>query len=94
MKTVRIGNKGVITLPAELRRQYSLEVGDMLTVADAGDGTIVLTPMISEVARQGDRVAELLGEYGVSTGDVLRQLEEERQAYYREHYEKPGENRR
>lgn len=78
MKTVRIGNKGVITLPAELRRQHSLETGDMLTVADAGDGTIVLTPMISEVARQGDRVAELLGEYGVSSQDILRQIAQDR----------------
>jgi len=89
MKTVRIGNKGVITLPVELRRQYGLEVGDVLTVADAGDGTIVLAPMISEVARQGDRVAELLDEYGVSTDEILQQLEEEREIYYRQHFAQP-----
>ncbi len=91
MKTVRIGNKGVITLPVELRRQYSLEVGDVLTVADSGDGTIVLTPIVSEVARQGDRVAELLSEYGVGTDEILQQLEEERETYYRQHFARPNQ---
>ncbi|MGI6209804.1 MAG: AbrB/MazE/SpoVT family DNA-binding domain-containing protein [Anaerolineae bacterium] len=85
-KTVRIGNKGVITLPADLRKRHGLEEGDILTVVDVGDGTFVLSPMVSEVARQGDRVAEIMEEYGVSTEDILQQLADEREQYYREHY--------
>ena len=50
---------------------------------------MVLAPMISEVARQGDRVAELLDEYGVSTDEILQQLEEEREIYYRQHFAQP-----
>ena len=86
MKTVRIGNKGVITLPSDLRKRHGLEEGDILTVVDVGDGTFVLSPMVSEVARQGDRVAEIMEEYGVSTEDILQQLADEREQYYREHY--------
>lgn len=85
-KTVRIGNKGVITLPAELRREHGLEVDDIVSVVDLGDRTFILSPMVSEVVRQGDRVAEIMAEYGVSTEDILQQLDEERERYYREHY--------
>ena len=84
--TVQILRKGVITLPAELRRRYALSEGDVYTLIDAGDGTIVLVPQVSQVARLGDKVAQVLEEDGASLEDVLRALEEERERYYREHY--------
>jgi antitoxin MazE len=40
---VRIGPKHQITIPAELFKRLSLDVGDLLEV-EAGDGAIVLTP--------------------------------------------------
>jgi len=84
--TVQIRRKGVITLPMELRRQYSLDEGDVLTMLDLGDGSLLLVPRVSQVARLGDEVAHLMGEAGVELETVLETLDQEREAYYREHY--------
>jgi len=84
--TVQIRRKGVITLPMELRRQYSLDEGDVLTMLDLGDGSLLLVPRVSQVARLGDEVARLMGEAGVELEAVLEALDQEREAYYREHY--------
>jgi len=85
-KIVQIRQKGVITVPVELRRKYGLSEGDIFTFVDLGEGAFILTPGSSEVARLGDQVAKNLREEGVSTEDLLRALEEEREEYYKEKY--------
>jgi bifunctional DNA-binding transcriptional regulator/antitoxin component of YhaV-PrlF toxin-antitoxin module len=84
--TVQLRRKGVITLPIGLRKRYGLNEGDVFALEDLGDGTFLLLPRVSQVARLGDRVAEVMEEGGVSTEEVLKALEEEREEYYREHY--------
>ena len=84
--TVQIRRKGLITLPVELRRQYNLADGDVFTLVDLGDGSFLLTPRVSQVARLGDQVARLMEEEDVTLEEMLKALEEERGAYYREHY--------
>jgi AbrB family looped-hinge helix DNA binding protein len=84
--TVQIRRKGVITLPKELRNRYGLDEGDVFTLEDLGDGSFLLIPRASPVARLGDRVAKVMQQEGVSPEEVLKTLEEERENYYREHY--------
>ena len=84
--TVQIRRKGVITLPVELRKRYGLNEGDVFTLEDLGDGSFLLLPRVSRVASLGDRVAQMMEEEGISTKEILRTLEEEREDYYREHY--------
>ena len=84
---VQIRRKGVITLPKALRTRYGLNEGDILTLEDLGDGSFLLTPGVSQVARLGDRVAEVMGQEGVTSEEVLEVLAEERERYYREHYD-------
>jgi AbrB family looped-hinge helix DNA binding protein len=86
--TVQIRRKGLITLPAELRRQYGLSEGDVFTLVDMGDGSFLLTPRVSQVARMGDQVALLMDEEDVSLDDILEALDGERERYYSEHYAK------
>jgi len=85
-KIIQIRQKGVITVPVELRRKYGLSEGDIFTLVDLGEGAFILTPGSSEVARLGDQVTKILREEGVSTEDLLRALEEEREEYYKEKY--------
>ena len=85
--TVQVRRKGLITLPVELRRQYNLDEGDVLTLVDLGEGTFLLTPQVSQVARLGDQVARLMEKEGVSLDEMLEALDQERQDYYREHYD-------
>ena len=87
--TVQVRRKGVITLPVELRKQYDLAEGDVLTLQDLGDGTFLLVPRASRVARLGDRVAEMMEAEGVDTEEILNVLEEERETYYQDHYVEP-----
>jgi bifunctional DNA-binding transcriptional regulator/antitoxin component of YhaV-PrlF toxin-antitoxin module len=85
--TVQLRGKGAITLPVQMRKKYSLKEGDVFTLEDLGDGSFLLIPGVSRLAHLGDRVAEVMQEEGVSTEDVLKVLEEERENYYREHYD-------
>ena len=84
--TVRIRQRGTITLPAALRRQHDLSEGDVFTFVDLGDGSFLLTPQVSQLASLGDRMAQLMKAEGVTTEEMLEALDEDREAYYCEHY--------
>jgi bifunctional DNA-binding transcriptional regulator/antitoxin component of YhaV-PrlF toxin-antitoxin module len=83
---LQLRRKGVITLPIELRRRYGLNEGDVFTLVDLGDGAFLLSPQVSQVARQGDRVSQVMTEEQVSLEEMLDLLDRERQDYYRDHY--------
>ncbi len=84
--SIQIRGKGTLTLPIELRRKYRLFDGDIITLIDLGDGSFLLTPIVTQVDYKGNRVAEALAEAGVTEDDVLKALDEEREYYYQEHY--------
>jgi bifunctional DNA-binding transcriptional regulator/antitoxin component of YhaV-PrlF toxin-antitoxin module len=84
--TIQIRGKGTLTLPIELRRKYGLDEGDIITLIDLGDGSFVLTPIVTKVDRLGDRVAQAMAEEGVSLDEILSTLDEERERYYQERY--------
>lgn len=81
-----IRKKGNLTLPVDFRRKYGLAAGDVLTIADLGDGTFLLSTGISEVERLADRVEQRLSEAGVTLDELLVTLDEEREQYYHKHY--------
>ena len=84
--TVQLRRKGILTLPVTLRRKYGLDENDIFTLEDLGDGSFLLIPQVSKVARSGNRVAEVMAEEGVSLDEMLETLDEERESYYQEHY--------
>ena len=88
MTTLQIRGKGTITLPASLRKKYKLEEGEILTVIDLGEGTILLKPMVSQVNKLSNQIAKRLKEENVSLDDLLQALDEERKTYYQDHYAK------
>lgn len=86
---IQLRRKGILTLPVSLRRKYDLDENDVFTLEDLGNGSFLLIPQISKVARLGDRVADVMAEEEASLGDMLEALDEERENYYREHYDQP-----
>lgn len=84
--TIQVRKKGTITLPRELRRRYHLDEGDVLTVIDLGEGSMLLTPGVSQVAALGDKVGRLLADARVTVDELLEALDQEREAYYQERY--------
>ena len=83
---LQIRGKGTVTLPIEFRRKYGIDEGDVITLIDLGDGSFLLTPIITQVDRLGDRVARTIAEAGVSEEEILAVLDEERERYYQERY--------
>ncbi len=83
--TVQVRKRGVLTLPADLRRKYGVEEGDTFRLLDL-DGIFVLTPMVPMVPELAREIERLRQEAGLSTEELLESLREERKRYYRETY--------
>ena len=86
--TIQIRGKGNITLPANLRKKYKLEEGEVLTIIDLGEGTLLIKPMVSQVNKLSNQIAKRLREQNVTLDDLLQSLDEERKIYYQENYVK------
>ena len=81
MTMQRIRRKGIITLPASLRKKYKLEEGQILTIIDLGEGTILLTPKVSLVDKLANQIAEKLKDENITFEDLLQELNEIRKTY-------------
>ena len=83
MTKVKIRRKGTITIPAKLRKEYKLEEGQTLTVIDLGEGTILLTPKVSQVDKLANQITEKFKDEGITLEDLLQALNELRKTYNR-----------
>ena len=86
--TVQVRDRGVFTLPAEIREKYGIQPGDTFRLVDL-DGIFVLTPMVPMVPELAREIEKSRLEAGLSTDDLLRGLREQRERYQREHYDGP-----
>jgi AbrB family looped-hinge helix DNA binding protein len=84
--TVQVRDRGVLTLPAELREKYGIRSGDTFRLVDL-DGIFVLTPMVPMVPELAREIERARIEAGLSTDDLLRSLREQREHYRRERYD-------
>jgi len=88
MSTLQIRSKGIITIPASLRKKYRLNEGKVLTIIDLGEGTILLKPMVSQIDIRSRHMAKTLKENNVTLDEILETLDEERKKYFNEKYGK------
>lgn len=84
-ETVRVRQRGTLTLPASLREKYGIEVGDTFRLVDL-DGVFVLTPMVPMVAELAREIERLRQEAGLSVEELLASLREQRKRYVQEQY--------
>jgi AbrB family looped-hinge helix DNA binding protein len=87
--TVQVRDRGVLTLPAELREKYGIRSGDTFRLVDL-DGMFVLTPMVPMVPELAREIERARIEAGLSTDDLLRSLREQRERYWREQHDDPS----
>ena len=78
MMTVRVGKRGLVTLPKALRDAYNIEPGDALTLLDLG-GVFVLSPRLSEVDALAEPIAAGLQVRGETLESMLQALRGERE---------------
>ena len=81
--TVQMRDRGVLTLPAELRKKYSIRQGDTFRLVDL-DGVFVFTPMVPMVPELAREIERVRIEAGVSVDELLQGLREQREQYYAE----------
>ena len=78
--TVKVAQRGLITLPQPLREEYGIAPRDELTLLDLG-GVFVLTRRRSEVDDLADRIGGRLTDKGETLASMLDAIREERAKY-------------
>ena len=82
---IQVHNQGVVTLPAELRKKYVIENGDIFRLVDL-DGVFVLTPMVPMIPELARDIEQTRLEAGLSIEELLEGLREQRARYTQEKY--------
>lgn len=72
---VQVAKRGVITLPAPVRRSLKIREGSILTLLDL-DGALVLVPQILETDRLADQLAAQWRAQGIDLETMLNTLRE------------------
>ena len=72
-KTVKITNKGMISIPASLRKKFHLKDGDYVIIGENEDGTMQITPIIplDELKKKSATVEEFREIYHKSKQEEL-----------------------
>lgn len=78
--TIQVRERGVITLPADLREKYKIESGQIFRLVDL-DGIFVFVPMVPIVPELANEIERLRLEAGLSMEDLLVSLREQREKY-------------
>jgi bifunctional DNA-binding transcriptional regulator/antitoxin component of YhaV-PrlF toxin-antitoxin module len=85
-ETVQMRAKGNITIPAELRKKYALEDGDVFTLIDLGDGSFFVVPRVSIVPKLVAELEAMREEAGVTIEELLEDVPKIRRSVYEERY--------
>jgi hypothetical protein len=70
---IRLGRRGAITLPRDLRAKYGLEEGHQFSLVDL-DGVLLLSPKVSVVPELTAAIERAGREAGVTVDDLLTGL--------------------
>ncbi len=79
--SVQVVQRGLITLPRELREQNRIREGDTLTLIDLGDGLFVVSQQRSQVDLIADKLAKEWQDSGETLESMLQTLREVRAEY-------------
>lgn len=85
-KLVRVQEKGQVTIPAELRRRFGIEKGDLVSIEETKVG-LLITPQEVVAMKALDRVGKVLREQGLSLEDLIESGREIRGQIAEEQYD-------
>ncbi len=77
--TVQVAQRGVITLPKPLRDAYNIQLGDIFTIIDLGDGKFLLSRTHSQVDDLCNRIRSDLMAEGETLESMLQALRTKRE---------------
>jgi AbrB family looped-hinge helix DNA binding protein len=79
LETSRVGKRGTVVIPAQLRKRFGIEEGSLVIAEERGDG-ILIRPAVAvpvEVYSR-ERIAEFLLSNAVDAGEYAKAVEEVR----------------
>ena len=79
--------RGQLTIPKKIREMKHLEEGQTVSLIPLGDA-VIIAPQRLELDDARRRINKILKDTGVQADDLLTGLVKEREALYRERYEK------
>ena len=75
--TVQVAQRGLVTLPHEVRKAHNIEPGQLMTLLDL-DGVFVLSPRPSQVDTLADKITQELADRGETLESMLVAMQEAR----------------
>lgn len=82
--TAVMRERGVLTLPKDIRERNDFRSGTQFQVIDLGQGTIVLSRQTNVLGELAVELERALSEAGISLEDLLQGATAERQRLHRE----------
>lgn len=82
-----IKSRGQLTIPKEIRDEYNLEEGQLVSIIPVGD-SLIITPKRLELDEARRKIRKILKASGISKEELLKGIEEEREDLYKEKYGK------
>ena len=86
--TIQVRERGIVTLPADLREKYNIENGKIFRLVDL-DGFFVFVPMVPMVPELANEIEQIRLETGLSVEELLDDLRQQRERYNKEKYGQP-----
>jgi bifunctional DNA-binding transcriptional regulator/antitoxin component of YhaV-PrlF toxin-antitoxin module len=83
--TIRVGEKGEITVPAAYRKKHKLSKGSEIVLVQIGDA-LMMVPTDVALSKLSRRLQEILAGEGISTKQALKNLEKIRERHFQELY--------
>ena len=81
--SVRMGERGRVTVPARFRKRLGIKRGDTFSIVQV-DSFLILTPKELVVPGAANAIARIMEERGLTLEEMLAGLEEQRKATYEE----------
>lgn len=81
-----IKSRGQVTIPKKIRDEYNLEEGQLVSIIPVGD-SLIITPKRLSLDEARRKIRKILNASDVSIEKLLKGMEEERDALYKETYE-------
>lgn len=88
---IQVGQRGTLTLPAEVRERHQIQPGDAFRLLDI-EGILVLVPMTPMVPALAREIELARVEAGLSVEEMLTSLREQRELYYTEKFGRERED--
>lgn len=83
--TVKLRERGQLTIPQPVREAFSLNKDDQFTFLIVGD-SFLLTPKLSIIDELSRQFSQIMDEENVTLSDLLAGLEEQRKAIWQERW--------